>query len=90
MGERDESCEGKGGVSVGGGRTDGCPLGFGEVVPVRLGGDGERSGACVCRGCVLVFWCCVVGGGVCLSHGLTHGVEEEFPSSGAEVIGESE
>ena len=90
MGERYESCEGEGGVSVEGGRTGGDSLGFGEVVPVMLRGDGNWSGAGVCRGCVLVLWCRVVGGSVCRNRGLTHGVEKEFPSSRAEVIGEGE
>ena len=75
MGERYESCEGKGGVSVEGGRTDGDPLGSGEVVPVLVRGDGDCSGAGVCRERVLVLWCYVVGGGVRRNHGLTHGVE---------------
>ena len=75
MGERCESCEGKGGVSVEGGRTGGDPLGIGEVVPVLFRGDGNCSGAGVCRECVLVLWCCVVRGSVRRNHGLTHGVE---------------
>ena len=90
MGEGDESREGKGRMSVGGGRAGRDALGFVVVVPFLFRGDGDCSGAGVCRECVLVLWCRVVGGSVCRNHGLSHGVEEGFPSTRSEVIGEGE
>ena len=90
MGEGDESCVGKGRMRVGGGRAGRGALGFGVEVPFFTRGDGCSGGSGVCRKCVRVLWCCVMGCGVCRNHGLSHGVEERFSSTRSEVIGESE
>ena len=64
--------------------------GFDVVGPFFLRGDGDCSGASVGGGCFRVFWCRVVGGGVCCDHGLAHGVEEQCSSPRSEIVGKGE
>ena len=37
-------------------------------------------------GYIRVFWCCVVGGGVCCDHGMAHGVKKRCSTPGTNVV----